>query len=68
MEVWLPDVAGKDPVTNLQDHLASPWTANFTTNSGSLNTNCMCSVHSYIFFSRRTACLFSVEVHSFVVV
>jgi light-harvesting complex I chlorophyll a/b binding protein 5 len=27
---------GKDPVTNLTDHLANPWTANFTTNSLSL--------------------------------
>jgi hypothetical protein len=37
--------AGKDPVTNLTDHLANPWTANFTTNSASLNL-AYCFTHS----------------------
>ena len=34
------DAAGKDPITNLQDHVANPWIANFTTNSASPSLHC----------------------------
>lgn len=38
--------AGKDPVTNLTDHIANPWIANFTTNSASPNLHCTDTVVS----------------------